>query len=403
MKILKYSLFLGAATALMTGYSLFAADVSPLQLVNAQQYERNFDSGAQGIDPDSVVDLYENQSGLPVSLADSAMGPTYEKAKIDEPLLQFPGESQNEVLNPVVVELVDIETINDTMPTLSAEERVNQALEEKLAEREVEQQAIASVSVKKPKVKKAKLTPEQILELRAASAARAEQKKQQAIVQQEEVMPFSEEELEGKPLNEMEEIVSQEVAAEEMLAEQAVIQQVAAPIKKQKVSKKTKLTPEQIAAMKAGGAEKEAVIEQLKAEGEAKRLAREEARIRRQVEQENAALLYHQELLAAEKSAPVSSAVVVESSNDDPYAVLYFNKESAVDLERTIKEGALFNTRKIPAEIIVVDPKNSAVKPNADGAIIVEHTQDGPEVNLLESSVIASTEVKEEKEESVAE
>lgn len=403
MKILKYSLFLGAATALMTGYSLFAADVSPLQLVNAQQYERNFDSGAQGIDPDSVVDLYENQSGLPVSLADSAMGPTYEKAKIDEPLLQFPGESQNEVLNPVVVELVDIETINDTMPTLSAEERVNQALEEKLAEREVEQQAIASVSAKKPKVKKAKLTPEQILELRAASAARAEQKKQQAIVQQEEVMPFSEEELEGKPLNEMEEIVSQEVAAEEMLAEQAVIQQVAAPIKKQKVSKKTKLTPEQIAAMKAGGAEKEAVIEQLKAEGEAKRLAREEARIRRQVEQENAALLYHQELLAAEKSAPVSSAVVVESSNDDPYAVLYFNKESAVDLERTIKEGALFNTRKIPAEIIVVDPKNSAVKPNADGAIIVEHTQDGPEVNLLESSVIASTEVKEEKEESVAE
>lgn len=402
MKILKYSLFLGAATALMTGYSLFAADVSPLQLVNAQQYERNFDSGAQGIDPDSVVDLSENQSVLPVSLADSAMGPTYEKAKIDEPLLQFPGESQNEVLNPVVVELVDIETINDTMPTLSAEERVNQALEEKLAEREVEQQAIASVSVKKPKVKKAKLTPEQILELRAASAARAEQKKQQAIVQQEEVMPFSEEELEGKPLNATEEIVSQEVAAEEMLAEQAVIQQVAAPIKKQKVSKKTKLTPEQIAAMKAGGAEKEAVIEQLKAEGEAKRLARAEARIR-QVEQENAALLYHQEVLAAEKSAPVSSAVVVESSNEDPYAVLYFNKESAVDLEKTIKEGALFNTRKIPAEIIVVDPKNSAVKPNADGAIIVEHTQDGPEVNLLESSVIASTEVKEEKEESVAE
>lgn len=363
MKILKYSLFLGAATALMTGYSLFAADASPLQLVNAEQYETN----------------------------------------TDESLLQFPGESQNEVVNPVVVELVDIETINDTMPTLSAEERVNQALEEKLAERELEQQAIASVSVKKPKVKKAKLTPEQILELRAASAARAEQKKQQAIVQQEEVMPFSEEELEGKSLNEMEEIVSQEVAAEEMLAEQAVIQQVAAPIKKQKVSKKTKLTPEQIAAMKAGGAEKEAVIEQLKAEGEAKRLAREEARIRRQVEQENAALLYHQELLAAEKSAPVSSAVVVESSNDDPYAVLYFNKESAVDLERTIKEGALFNTRKIPAEIIVVDPKNSTVKPNADGAIIVEHTQDGPEVNLLESSVIASTEVKEEKEESVAE
>lgn len=402
MKILKYSLFLGAATALMTGYSLFAADVSPLQLVNAQQYERNFDSVVEGRDLDSVVDLSENQSVLPVSLADSAMGPTYEKAKIDEPLLQFPGESQNEVLNPVVVEPVDIETINDTMPTLSAEERVNQALEEKLAEREVEQQAIASMPTKKPKVKKAKLTPEQILELRAASAARAEQKKQQAIVQQEEVMPFSEEELEGKPLNATEEIVSQEVAAEEMLAEQAVIQQVAAPIKKQKVSKKTKLTPEQIAAMKAGGAEKEAVIEQLKAEGEAKRLARAEARIR-QVEQENAALLYHQEVLAAEKSAPVSSAVVVESSNEDPYAVLYFNKESAVDLEKTIKEGALFNTRKIPAEIIVVDPKNSAVKPNADGAIIVEHTQDGPEVNLLESSVIASTEVKEEKEESVAE
>lgn len=402
MKILKYSLFLGAATALMTGYSLFAADVSPLQLVNAEQYETNFDSVVEGRDLDSVVDLSENQSVLPVSLADSAMGPTYEKAKIDEPLLQFPGESQNEVLSPVVVEPVDIQTINDTMPTLSAEERVNQALEEKLAEREVEQQAIASVSVKKPKVKKAKLTPEQILELRAASAARAEQKKQQAIVQQEEVMPFSEEELEGKSLNEMEEIVSQEVAAEEMLAEQAVIQQVAAPIKKQKVSKKTKLTPEQIAAMKAGGAEKEAVIEQLKAEGEAKRLARAEARIR-QVEQENAALLYHQEVLAAEKITPVSSAVVVESSNENPYAVLYFNKESAVDLEKTIKEGALFNTRKIPAEIIVVDPKNSTVKPNADGAIIVEHTQDGPEVNLLESSVIASTEVKEEKEESVAE
>jgi hypothetical protein len=402
MKILKYSLFLGAATALMTGYSLFAADVSPLQLVNAEQYETNFDPVVEGRDLDSVVDLSENQSVLPVSLADSAMGPTYEKAKIDEPLLQFPGESQNEVLNPVVVEPVDIETINDTMPTLSAEERVNQALEEKLAERELEQQAIASMPTKKPKVKKAKLTPEQILELRAASAARAEQKKQQAIVQQEEVMPFSEEELEGKSLNEMEEIVSQEVAAEEMLTEQAVIQQVAAPIKKQKVSKKTKLTPEQIAAMKAGGAEKEAVIEQLKAEGEAKRLARAEARIR-QVEQENAALLYHQEVLAAEKSAPVSSAVVVESSNEDPYAVLYFNKESAVDLEKTIKEGALFNTRKIPAEIIVVDPKNSTVKPNADGAIIVEHTQDGPEVNLLESSVIASTEVKEEKEESVAE
>ena len=402
MKILKYSLFLGAATALMTGYSLFAADVSPLQLVNAEQYETNFDSVVEGRDLDSVVDLSENQSVLPVSLADSAMGPTYEKAKIDEPWLQFPGESQSEVISPVVVEPVDIQTINDTMPTLSAEERVEQALEEKLAEREVEQQAIASVSVKKPKVKKAKLTPEQILELRAASAARAEQKKQQAIVQQEEVMPFSEEELEGKSLNEMEEIVSQEVAAEEMLAEQAVIQQVAAPIKKQKVSKKTKLTPEQIAAMKAGGAEKEAVIEQLKAEGEAKRLARAEARIR-QVEQEDAALLYHQEVLAAEKSAPVSSAVVVESSNENPYAVLYFNKESAVDLEKTIKEGALFNTRKIPAEIIVVDPKNSAVKPNADGAIIVEHTQDGPEVNLLESSVIASTEVKEEKEESVAE
>ena len=402
MKILKYSLFLGAATALMTGYSLFAADVSPLQLVNAEQYERNFDYDMQERDPDSVVDLYENQSDLPVSLADSTMGPTYEKAKIDEPLLQFPGKSQNEVLNPVVVEPVDIATINDTMPTLSAEERVSQALGEKLAEREVEQQAIASVSAKKPKVKKAKLTAEQILELRAASAARAEQKKQQALVQQEEVMPFSEEELEGKPLNATEEIVSQEVAAEEMLAEQEAIQQVAAPIKKQRVSKKTKLTPEQIAAMKAGGAEKEAVIEQLKAEGEAKRLARAEARIR-QVEQENAALLYHQEVLAAEKSAPVSSAVVVESSNDDPYAVLYFNKESAVDLEKTIKEGALFNTRKIPSEIIVVDPKNSTVKPNADGAIIVEHTQDGPEVNLLESSVIASTEVNEEKEESVAE
>jgi len=385
MKILKYSLFLGAATALITGCSLFAADMNSSQLVaQTQQDERNLNFvDMQGQDPDSVADLYENEEGLPLSLADSTMqGPAYEKTKI---------------LEPVIVEPVDVATINETKPTLSAEERVNEALEEKLAEREA-----AVVSAKQPKVKKAKLTSEQIAELRAASAARAEQKKQQVLVQQEEVMPFSEEELAGTPLNAMEEIVSQEVAAEEILAEPEVIQQVVVPVKKQKVSKKTKLTPEQIAAMKAGGAEKEAVIEQLKAEGEAKRLARAEARIR-QVEQENAALLHHHEVLAAEKSAPVSSAVVVESSNDDPYAVLYFNKESAVDLKRTIEEGAVFNTRKIPSEIIVVDPKDSVAKPNADGAIIVEHTQDGPEVNLLESSVIASTEEKEEKEESVAE
>ncbi len=413
MKMLKYSLFLGVASTLIYGSSLFAGK----DLLDSPGSMQMF-VDRENLDPNAELE----QS----SLVDLKSKDVEQSAKNQEVLVSPLGDVNHQELvsekKPIIVEPTIIDS-RTPPPTLDAELRAEDAIQikvEELKEEKAKKEAMlkeqesllhsselvheASVPaglfeeqavVVKPakKVKKAKLTQEEIDALRNARAA-----KKQAAMEQAEVMPFSEEELAGEFLAAENEGVNdvaivpsaQKVEQEYMLAEIAAPEEqvLLAPVKKKKTSKKTKLTPEQIAAIKAGGAEKEAVIAELKVAGEEKRKARV-AKKEAIKAAEEVVLLEHQDELAVieaeeeviQQQEKASTAVIQSDDSRKPYAILYFTPDGAVNLSETIKKGEDFNNKGLPSEVVVLDPINRQVN-NDSGAIIVEHTVDGPEVDL---------------------
>lgn len=458
MKILKYSLFLGVASTLIYSSSLFAGEgldsfgsmqenlenmnpnavfEQPLLAVKSAKKARKVK-----LTPEQIEELRAAGEAKRIARATSKsteVMPFSEEELVDAPLpvaanlmqqdLGVEPKDQGPFIEqaPVVVPTEIDETTPP--PTLDAEQRVQEAIEKKLEEKEatkegmleqnqeslsqpdqIAQQALVAeqpVEIKpvksSKKIRKAKLTPEQIEELRAARVA-----KKQAAMQQE-VMPFSEEELAStQPLAAENEGVDngaaltqqQEVLADENIATPEVEQPVVAPVKKKKVSKKTKLTPEQIAAIKAGGPAKEAVIEQLKAEGAARKAKEKaDAEIARKAAEEQAILSEHQDELAAapnpeEMQQENTTTAVQTGGNRNPYAILYFTDGGSVDLNKTITEGAAFNNKGIASEPIVVDPlmgKNQVSGSDTTEAIIVKGTVDGPEVDFAKEGNNATT------------
>lgn len=407
MKILKYSLFLGVASALICNSSLVAENVnfSPVQLgtsevIDGQPLEVvNSDLLTKEAMLQQDNDLNQEALPNPNMLSSSST--------LDLGLTQELEEQRPIIVEPTI--------IDDTTPpaTLDAKNRIEEALEKKLAEikeREAAEKALLTQQEQETmlasqmqddsslvmpvdldaqpakKVRKGKLTPEQIEELKAAGAAKREARASKV----NELMPFNEEELTGAE-NEFANNanVEQEVLLpqDNMLVENTAVseEQLIASVKQKKPSKRTKLTPEQIEELKAAGEEKR------EARAKAKRAAEEQAVLLDLEHQQELAMTDAEELGQHNST----TAAIQMDENRKPYAILYFTPEGAVDLRETINKGAAFNKKEgIDPEIIVIDPTERKEVVNDSGPIIVRGTEDGPEVDLNEQHSPAVDDVK---------
>jgi hypothetical protein len=282
-------------------------------------------------------------------------------------------ESHNPAVIPSVVD--NPVALEVAPPSLTAQEKVAEAMEElkekKLEEAQqeallnndvVSEESLVAAPAKKKKAGKKKLTAEEIQALKAAGA--------------EKTLARTAARKEAEDAKKLEQKINAEQVEENMTAAPLLTEEslAAAPAKKKKAGKK-KLTAEEIGALKAAGAEKTL------ARTAARKEAEDAKKLEEKIELEHLAeeVQHHED----------GSAVAISGSahTQNPFAVLFFTPEEAVDLQRTINEGAAFNNKKMDSVVIVVDPAKGenddiAAKEEKQEPAIVVGTPAGPEVNF---------------------
>lgn len=291
-------------------------------------------------------------------------------------------------------------------PSQYSQEKVNAAIKEEMNEvkqlNEFDDQEIYSPSAAQPensvnsdagfqeseplqfkadKSKKAKITIDQIRELKAAGESKRQTR---ASKQQEEFVPFSEEELSGN--NETPDLEADAIQETNTIIDDNSLnlEDDSSIAKKSTTSfsleknKKQKLSDADYEAIKTGGDAKQAVIDRLKKEGEEKRLSRAKAK------QEG----LQQEFFESDPQNEDEEAAIVTVKEDDPsapiIAALFFDGTGAVDVQKTIDQGKVVNHKKIDSMPIVLGPEGEMTQHelSSGGPIILEGSIDGPEVNL---------------------